>query len=103
MAKEKVNGRQHKATFAKDSRNPGSYNIRIEGPRAGEFASREVPVTMRDGTEKTVKLLDCFWCKPHAERTDEDGNVIEPARPGIMVGLYHFKPEQKEAPPEADF
>lgn len=95
--------RQHKATFAKDNRNPGKYNVRVEGPLAQKFATREVPVTMRDGTEKTVKLLDCFWAAPHEERTDENGNVIEPARPGIMVALYHFKPEQKEQEAEAEF
>lgn len=103
MAKEKGNGRQHKATFAKDNRNPGKYNVRIEGPNAGKFSMREVPVTMRDGTEKTVKVLDCFWSEAHSERTDDEGNIIEPARPGIMVALYHFKPEPRQEEPEAEF
>lgn len=103
MAKEKSNGRAHKATFAKDNRNPGKYNIRIEGPSAGKFSTREVPVVMKNGDEKMVKLLDCFWCEPHSERTDDEGNVIEAARPGVMVALYHFKPEQKQAEPDVDF
>lgn len=84
MAK-KENGqqRQHKATYARDKRNPGKYNIRIQGPHATVFEGRVIPVTRKDNSEENEKLLDCFWAG-----NDEDT--------GQPVALYHFEPRPRE-------
>lgn len=90
MAKEKANGRQHKATYAKDKLN-GGYNIRVQGPNANRFAGRVVPVVRKDGTEDNETLRDVFW-------TGIDEDSKQP------VALYHFEPKPKdEVNQEFDF
>lgn len=79
MAKEQ---RAHKATFARDKRK-GGYLIRVIGPQADQFAGREVPVTRKDDTESTEKLVGLIWAG-----TDE-----ETSRP---VALYSFEPRPRE-------
>jgi len=101
--KNENNGRQHKASFSKDSRNPGKYNVLVEGPNAQKFATKRVPVGMRNGTEKEVQLLDCFWFGPDEGRSDENGNMVEAPKPGHFKALYHFKPEEREPEPEPEF
>lgn len=84
MAKEqqeKKNGRQHKATYARDQRK-GGYIIRVEGPNANRFAGRTVPVTRKDGSEDEEKLLNLLW----------SGNDQESGKP---VALYEFEPKPR--------
>lgn len=52
--------RTHRATFATDKRK-GGYLVRVAGPHAGEFIGREVPVTLKDGTENMEKLIKLVW------------------------------------------
>lgn len=73
---EKASGRLHKATYARDKRK-GGYLIRVEGPTAGSFAGREVPVTTRDGNEHMETLDALIW-------TGADGETGKP------VALYSF-------------
>lgn len=84
MAKEP--GRLHRATYARDKRNPGGYLVRVIGPTAAAFEGREVPVTRKDDSESVEKLLSPVWAG-----TDE-----ETGRP---VALYRFeaKPRDVEA------
>lgn len=81
-AEPKEKKRAHKATYATDKRN-GGYLIRVAGPHANKFAGREVPVTMRDGTEHTEELEKMVW----AGKDQESG---EP------VALYRFKAKPRE-------
>lgn len=74
--------RQHKATYASDKRS-GGYNIRIEGPNANAFAGREVPVTLRDGTEHPEKLVRVLWSGKDRES-------------GANVALYSFEAKPRE-------
>lgn len=69
--------RLHKATFARDKRNPGGYLIRVEGPTASAFGGRQVPVTRRDDTESVETLDVAVW----AGIDDESGKP---------VALYRF-------------
>lgn len=82
MAKETTAKRAHKATYAKDKRK-GGYLIRVEGPNAGSFAGREVPVTMKDNSEHTEKLTGIIWV----------GKDNESGKP---VALYSFEAKPKE-------
>jgi len=82
MSKEKTNGRQHKATYSRDKRN-GGYIIRVEGPNAGRFAGREVPVVRKDDSESLEKLTELVWT----------GNDKESGKP---VALYHFEPRPRD-------
>jgi hypothetical protein len=74
--------RLHKATYASNKRE-GGYLIRVQGPTAGAFASREVPVTRRDGTESTEKLTSLIW-------TGIDDET------GEKVALYHFEARPRD-------
>lgn len=74
--------RQHRATYARDKRK-GGYLVRVEGPHAERFAGREVPVTLRDGTEQTEKLDALIW-------TGTDGETGKP------VALYSFVPRPRD-------
>ena len=75
--------RMHRATFSRDKKT-GGYLVRVEGPRAPDFAGREVPVTMRDGTEQTEKLERLIW----------SGKDQESGKP---VALYKFEAKPKQA------
>lgn len=75
--------RLHKATFARDKRNPGGYLIRVEGPTAAAFAGRTIPVTRRDDTESMEKLDIAVW----AGIDDESGKP---------VALYRFEARERE-------
>lgn len=75
--------RQHKATFARDKRNPGGYLIRVEGPHAAAFAGRQVPVTRRDDTESVETLDVAVW----AGIDDESGKP---------VALYRFIARERD-------
>lgn len=74
--------RQHKATYAKDKRK-GGYLVRVIGPKATEFAGREVPVTRRDDSETMEQLDGVVW-----SGTDEDT--------GKPVALYTMVPKPKD-------
>lgn len=74
--------RTHKATYARDKRK-GGYLIRVAGPRAGDFAGMEVPVTRMDDSETTEQLDALIW-----KGTDEET--------GKPVALYSFVPRPKE-------
>jgi hypothetical protein len=78
----KSDGRQHKATYARDKRK-GGYLIRVAGPNAGRFAGREVPVTMKDDTEHTEKLTGLIWAGIDTET-------------GAPVALYSFEAKPRE-------
>lgn len=78
--------RLHKATFATDKRNPGSYLIRVQGPTAAAFAGREVPVTRKDNSESTEKLTTVVWA----------GVDDESQQP---VALYRFESRPREETP----
>lgn len=83
MAKEKTgNGRQHRATYARDNRK-GGYIIRVSGPHAGAFAGRTVPVTRKDGSESDEVLQDLIWSGPDKES-------------GEPVALYSFVPRPRD-------
>lgn len=94
MAKEGQAGRLHKATYARDKRNPGAYLIRIIGPTAAAFSGREVPVTRKDDTETMEKLLDCIWT----------GNNNDPQNPSDTrpVALYRFEAHPRDDADEID-
>ncbi len=81
MAKEKTNGRQHKATYAAD-KYTGGWNIRIVGPNANRFANRAVPCVRKDDTEEVEQLGKLIW-------TGIDEETKQP------VALYKFEPKPK--------
>lgn len=81
--------RNHKAAYARDKRK-GGYIIRVEGPKAGEFAGRTVPVTKKDGDESMEDLTDLIWT----------GNDTETGKP---VALYNFTPKVRGEEEEAEF
>lgn len=92
MAKEtpKAAGeRLHKATYARDKKK-GGYLIRVEGPHAAKFASREVPVTQMSGNEHVEQLDKLIW-------TGVDDKSGKP------VALYSFVPKPKEKEEETQF
>lgn len=93
MAKEPT-GRLHKATYARDKRNPGGYLIRVIGPTAGAFEGREVPVTRKDDTESMEKLLAPVWVG-----TNDDPENPNDKRP---VALYRFEAKPREEAEEID-
>lgn len=89
MAKEKSNGRQHKATYAKD-KYTGGWRIRVVGPHANRFAGRVVPVIKRDDSEENETLADLVWAGP-----DLDPDTKEPTGKG-MAAIYNFTPKPKD-------
>lgn len=82
-------GREHSATYASDTKNPGKYLIRVLGPNAKKFAGRDVPVTLRSGEEHNEHLLKCIW-----EGIDV-GNEKIPGT-GKPVALYSFEAKPRE-------
>ncbi len=99
MAKEKAvdpstentlpKGRQHKATYARDKKNPGSFLVRITGPHAKEFEGREVPVMKNGGGEQLETLSRAVF-----SGTDE--GKITPADKGQTYCLYEMVRHPKE-------
>lgn len=87
--------RAHKATYAKDNRN-GGYNVRVQGPKANQFAGREVPVTLANGGEHTEKLKKLFWTGTDTGFGDRPGT-------GEPVALYTFESKPKERQQDAEF
>lgn len=81
--------RAHRATYATDKRK-GGYLIRVSGPRANAFVGREVPVTLRDGSEQNEKLVKLIW-----SGTDKEN--------GEPVSLYSFEAKPREAAEEIVF
>lgn len=81
--------RQHKATYARD-KVKGGYLIRVQGPRAAEFAGREVPVVRKDDSETVEKLTNMIW-----SGVDEESKS--------PVALYAFEARPKETLAEAEF
>lgn len=69
--------RSHKATYARDKRNPGGYLVRVEGPHAAVFAGRDVPVTRKDDSESIETLETAVWAGVDTES-------------GKPVALYRF-------------
>lgn len=65
-------GRRHRATYAADSRNPGKWQILVIGPDAKEFAGREIPIQMKNGSETTEKLDKALWA---GKTKDTDENM----------------------------
>lgn len=87
MAEAKAK-RMHRATYAADKRN-GGYNVRVAGPYATNFGGREVPVTLKDGTEKVEKLEFVIWSGKDRET-------------GEKVALYTFQ-HKPRADEQVDF
>lgn len=81
MADDKSAKRAHKATYARDNKK-GGYMIRVEGPQAGHFAGKDVPVTRMDNSESNERLTKLVW-----SGTDE--------KTGKPVALYGFEPKPK--------
>lgn len=86
---------RHRATYAKDKKHPGSYNIRVVGPQSMEFAGRKVPVTRKDGTVQEETLGAAFWS---GDDMDDNGKLT-----GMTVTLYKFITTPKEKESEAAF
>ena len=80
-------GRRHKATFAKDKYERG-YNIRVEGPRAHEFAQKWVPVTRIDGSETMEFCLERLW----------KGTSDDSGQPVALFSLYKKPRDADEIP-----
>ena len=87
--KESKPKRSHKASYARDKRK-GGYLIRIQGPHAGAFAGREVPVTTMAGDEHLAKLVGLIW-------------VGVDTKTGDPVALYKFESEPREQVEEFEF
>ena len=79
---EKKPERLHRATYARD-RKKGGYLVRVEGPYANAFAGREVPVTLKNGTENPEELDRLIWT----------GKDQESGKP---IALYSFVPRPRE-------
>lgn len=97
----KASKRLHKATFARDKRNPGGYLIRVEGPTATAFAGRSVPVTRQDGTESMEILTVAVWAGIDTGTPAGNGRPARPAT-GQPVALYHFEAHERDEAAEAD-
>lgn len=95
VAKVPAGKRLHKATFARDKRNPGSYLIRVEGPTAAAFAGRTVPVTRQDNSESMEKLTVAVWAGIDEGSPARDGKPARPAT-GTPVALYHFEARERD-------
>lgn len=76
-------GGKHKATYATDKKK-GGYLIRVVGPDAEKFVSREVPVhTKAGGTPHMEKLIKLIWS---GKDTDTGENCA----------LYKFESKPRE-------
>jgi hypothetical protein len=81
--------RSHKATYARDKKK-GGYNIRVQGPRASDFAGRDVPVTTMSNDEHIEKLDKLLWSGKDQET-------------GANVALYSFVSKPRELEDEIPF
>lgn len=105
MAEEKPSGtatakpdtakRKHRATYARDKRS-GGYNIRVVGEYPERFAGREVPVTRKDDSEQSEKLLKLLW-----SGDDTDPETKKPT--GRKAALYSFEPRPRDEQEETEF
>lgn len=100
MAKSNATAGSHRATWARDRMN-GGYNVRVVGPNANRFGARKlddgtkeghviyrtVPVTLKNGTTRDVKLGDVLW-------TGKDDDT------GLPVALYSHIPETADSDQE---
>lgn len=86
---DNTSGRKHRATYAADKR-AGGYLIRISGPTPEAFVGREVPVTLRDGTEHPERLTRLVWTGTDAKTNEK-------------VALYRFESRPREAPVDLPF
>lgn len=83
MAKEAVKAKRvHRATYAKDKKK-GGYLVRVQGPQSNHFAKREVPVTLKNGSEQLETLDSLIWTGKDQES-------------GENVTLYSFVAKPKE-------
>ena len=74
--------RSHRATYSTDKKN-GGYIIRVEGPKANQFAGRTVPVTLKNNKgEHEEKLTRLIWSGVDKES-------------GANVALYAFESRPK--------
>ena len=74
--------RAHRATYSTDKKK-GGYLVRVEGPHSNAFAKRDVPVTLKNGTEQTERLQKLIW-------TGKDQET------GVPVSLYTFEAKPRE-------
>jgi hypothetical protein len=81
--------RKHRATYATDKRK-GGYLIRISGPTPEAFVGREVPVTLRDGTEHPERLTGLVWTGVDAQTQEK-------------VALYKFESRPREKAADTPF
>lgn len=88
MADKPAPERKHKASYSRD-RKKGGYLIRVVGPTPDRFAGREVPVTLKDGSEHPETLNALVWSGP--EKDAETGEET-----GRKVALYTFTPKPRE-------
>ena len=89
MAKTEAPKRKHRATYAADKRT-GGYLIRVSGPFADRFIDKEVPVTLKNGTEHAEKLTRVVWSGVDKES-------------GEKVTLYRFEPRPRENEEPVEF
>jgi hypothetical protein len=93
--------RLHKATFARDKRNPGKYLIRVVGPTAAAFAGRTVPVTRQDNSESMEKLTVAVWSGIDEGMPASNGRPATKGT-GLPVALYAFEAREREDTPTDD-
>jgi len=91
VAKEEK--RTHKATYAADKKK-GGYLVRVQGPRAGDFVGRMVPVTIKGGGEHEEKLTRLIWTGT------DDGAISGYIGP---CALYAFEAKPKEKTDDIPF
>ena len=87
--------RLHKATFARDKRNPGGYLIRVVGPTAAAFGGRTIPVTRMDNSESMETLTTAVWAGI------DEGMPASEGRPAVKgtgqpVALYRFIARERD-------
>lgn len=85
---EKAPARKHTASYSRD-RKKGGYLIRVVGEYPDQFAGREVPVTLKNGSEHPETLDSLVWTGP--EKDVETGEET-----GRRVALYKFTPKPRD-------
>ncbi len=74
--------RLHKASYATDKRK-GGYLVRVQGPNAGMFAGREIPVSTKAGDEHMERLTKVLWSGKDTET-------------GENAALYNFEAKPRD-------
>jgi hypothetical protein len=88
---------KHRATYARDKKNPGQYLIRISGPYPERFEDKIVPVfSMQDKAYHAEQLRRAVW--KGTENTAEYGGTV-----GEPVCLYHFDSAPKTVADDLPF